>query len=268
VSFGEIFANVYNLTMKQLLTIGQLAKKVKMRTSALRYYEEQGLLTPAERSESGYRLYAAQAEDTLHFIQRAQQIGFSLADIRTLLENWQGGRLDETTVLSIAQQRYFELERQMTQSLVLQHELGLFLQDLRERQSGTERAGNSLDQFLNRVCYNPLSQPNADDFEWLLSHSGCVLNSPEGRRLLEILRGKHMHVWQQGEQYHILVVSQEQAVGNALSALTALEADCHLHANQNSAPQFAHDHEGFLLVVQGENAFIYVRLFLMLEEMG
>lgn len=253
--------------MNKLLTIGQLAKKAGMRTSALRYYEEQGLLSPIQRSESGYRLYAPQAQETLHFIQRAQQIGFSLADIRTLLTNWQGGNLDENTVLSIAQQRYFELERQMTQSLVLQHELGLFLQDLRDRSSQNTPIENPLDQFLNRVCNNPLSQPNADSFEWLLAHSGCALNSPQGRRLLEPLRGKHMHVWQQGEHYHLLIVSQDAAVGEALAELATLEADCHLHAHHQNAPQFAHNDEGFLLVVQGENAFIYVRLFLMLEEM-
>jgi len=57
-------------------TIGQLATQVRVRTSTLRYYEEQGLLTPAGRTESGYRLYDEQAEQTLYFIQRAQRLGF------------------------------------------------------------------------------------------------------------------------------------------------------------------------------------------------
>ncbi|MAT40833.1 MAG: hypothetical protein CL609_00725 [Anaerolineaceae bacterium] len=251
--------------MTKLLTIGQLAKQVGLRTSALRYYEEQGLLTPAERSDSGYRLYDPKAEITLSFIQRAQRLGFSLADIRVLLKNWQDGLLEQETILQITQQRYFELERQMTQSLVLQHELGLFLQDLRENQENKTQIGEPLDTFLKRVCNNPLSQPNADTLDWLLSHSGCTLNSPEGRRLLEPLRGQHMHVWQQEDQYHILVVSQDEAVGKTLEQIAALEAECQVHAHHHSAPQFANDDEGFLLVVQGENAFIYVRLFLMLE---
>ena len=40
-----------------MLTIGQLAKRAGVRTSALRYYEEQGLLQPAARQANGYRLY-------------------------------------------------------------------------------------------------------------------------------------------------------------------------------------------------------------------
>lgn len=250
----------------KLLSIGQLAKKLSLRTSALRYYEEQGLLKPTKRSKSGYRFYDETAESSLVFIQRAQRLGFALADIRVLLESWRSGQLDEEMVLSIAQQRYFELERQMTQSLVLQHELGLFLEDLRDGQTAHGRIGEPLDKFLNRVCNNPLSEPNADTFEWLLAHSGCVLNSPEGRALLEPLRGQHIHIWQKEDQYHILVISQDAAVGQSLERIAALEAGCHIHAQHNTSPQFAHDEEGYLLVVQGEHAFIYVRLFLMLEQ--
>ena len=39
-----------------MLTIGELAKRAGLRTSALRYYEREGLLEPAERTEAGYRL--------------------------------------------------------------------------------------------------------------------------------------------------------------------------------------------------------------------
>ena len=251
--------------MPDLLTIGQLAKLVGLRTSALRYYEEQGLLEPLERTPAGYRLYAPATEQTLRFIQRAQRLGFSLSDIRTLLHNWQGGQLDDEVVLAIAQQRYFELERQMTQSLVVQHELGLFLQDLRDAQHHARRWGDSLNQFLAQVCANPLNQPENDTLDWLLIHSGCALNTSAGRTLLEPLRGKHLHIWQQEDAYHILIVSQEEAVGSALRALAALERHCSVHAQPHSAPQFAANDEGYLLVVEGKNAFIYVRLFLMLE---
>ncbi len=254
--------------MSETLTIGQLAKRVGLRTSALRYYEAQGLLQPVERTDAGYRLYDLQAEQTLRFIQRAQRLGFSLEDIGTLLHNWQAGQLDENTFLDIAQQRYFELERQMTQSLVLQHELGLFLQDLRDAQNNAQTWGATLNQFLERVCANPLSQPDNDTFDWLLSQSGCALNTPAGRALLQPLRGLHTHIWQQEAAYHILFVSRDEAVGKALEDLAALEADCVVHAQLHSAPQFDSNNEGYLLIVQGKNAFIYVRLFLMLEEMG
>jgi DNA-binding transcriptional MerR regulator len=259
---------MYNNSMQAYLTIGKLAQKVGLRPSALRYYEEQGLIQPVERSQSGYRLYAPAAEQTLRFIQRAQRLGFSLTDIRNLLVDWKSGQLRDDTVLQIAQRRYFELERQMTQSLVLQHELGLFLQDLREAQNHASLWGDTLNEFLERVCNNPLSQPDNDTFEWLLAQSGCSLTTAQGRELLQALRGQHTHIWQQDDRFHILIVSQDEKIGRALQQLAALEENCTLHADQRTVPQFYSDDEGFLLLVQGENAFIFVRLFLMLEEMG
>src|SRR5690606_40887755 len=85
-------------TMKHL-TIGELAKLAGVSRSMLRYYEEQGLLKPAARSAAGYRLYAPEAAQTLLFIQRAQRLGFSLADIQILLERLgRDGRFDQTLV--------------------------------------------------------------------------------------------------------------------------------------------------------------------------
>src|SRR5689334_17498826 len=69
-----------------MLTIGELANRTGLRTSALRYYEDQGLLEPAERTAAGYRLYDESAEQTVRFIQRAQRLGFSLTDIGLLLQ--------------------------------------------------------------------------------------------------------------------------------------------------------------------------------------
>ena len=92
------------------LTIGQLARRVGMRTSALRYYEEQGLLQPAGRSASGYRLYHLDAEQDLRFIQRAQRLGFSLADIRIFLQGLRRGDLSEEAVVRVAEARYLALD--------------------------------------------------------------------------------------------------------------------------------------------------------------
>lgn len=69
-----------------LMTIGEAATSVGVATSVLRYYEEQELLVPSARSSSGYRMYAAEDVDRLRFIRSAQAIGFTLDDIRALLD--------------------------------------------------------------------------------------------------------------------------------------------------------------------------------------
>ena len=69
-----------------LLTIGQVAAGAQISTESVRFYEREGLLAPRRRSGSGYRLYSNDVLRRLNFIRHAQQCGFSLAEIRELLE--------------------------------------------------------------------------------------------------------------------------------------------------------------------------------------
>lgn len=66
-------------------TIGRLADQVGFSTSALRYYEATGLLTPVGRTEAGYRLYDDTALARLEFIAAAKHLGCSLDEIAELL---------------------------------------------------------------------------------------------------------------------------------------------------------------------------------------
>src|SRR5499425_1579315 len=65
------------------LTISQVARQIRLRPSAIRYYEQIGLLPPAER-QSGQRRYDRRVLYRLAIIQRARQLGFTLAEIRYL----------------------------------------------------------------------------------------------------------------------------------------------------------------------------------------
>ena len=241
-----------------MLTIGQLAKRVGLRPSALRYYEQEGLVQPDGRSEAGYRLYRPQTEQRLRFIQRAQRLGFSLADIRTLLADWQTGDLSNQSLIETAENRYLTLEQQITDRLILQHELALFLQDL------YQQADIPLDQLFARVWHDPhYETPTVTILDLLNQYTDCHLTSEAGQAILKRLRSQHVHVWQEGEAYHILVVSEETAVAEALQQLAQLETKCHAHAQ--AAPQFAYDDEGYLFTATGDRAFIFARLFLALE---
>lgn len=65
--------------------IGELAEQAGVNRETLRYYERRGLLTPARRTASGYRVYDRESAVRLLFIKRAQAFGFSLEQIRDLL---------------------------------------------------------------------------------------------------------------------------------------------------------------------------------------
>jgi len=65
--------------------IGTLAKRAGVSIDTVRYYEKSGLLAPASRLASGYRRYSDEQVFRLRFIRRAQELGFTLKDIRELL---------------------------------------------------------------------------------------------------------------------------------------------------------------------------------------
>jgi MerR family Zn(II)-responsive transcriptional regulator of zntA len=69
-----------------MYTIGRLARRAKVNADSIRFYERQGLLMPATKTASGYRLYTDVALRRITFIKHAQRCGFSLADIANLLQ--------------------------------------------------------------------------------------------------------------------------------------------------------------------------------------
>ena len=72
--------------MQQTLTIGKLAKKANVSIDSIRFYERRGLLAEPTRTESNYRRYPLEAAARLRFIKKAQSLGFSLNEIKDLME--------------------------------------------------------------------------------------------------------------------------------------------------------------------------------------
>ncbi|MFZ6647650.1 MerR family transcriptional regulator [Undibacterium sp. TJN25] len=66
------------------MKIGELATKAAIAPSAIRFYEQSGLLPPATRGANGYRVYSEAALERLRVIQLAQNLGFPLDAIRSL----------------------------------------------------------------------------------------------------------------------------------------------------------------------------------------
>ena len=67
------------------MTIGKIAKEARVSRDTVRYYERLGLIKPLARTHSNYRLYTEEEIERLKFIKRAQELGFSLGEIKKLL---------------------------------------------------------------------------------------------------------------------------------------------------------------------------------------
>lgn len=71
--------------MARGVQIGKVAQETGLTIDTIRFYEKEGLLREPPRSEGGFRLYNAPDIQHLRFIRTAQELGFSLGEIRELL---------------------------------------------------------------------------------------------------------------------------------------------------------------------------------------
>ena len=99
--------------MNALCRIGELAESAGIATSAVRFYERQHLLEPEDRSDGNYRLYGEAARQRLRFIRAAQAAGFTLADIRALLDLSDGSRAPCPEVQRLIEGRLAHVAEQM-----------------------------------------------------------------------------------------------------------------------------------------------------------
>ncbi len=91
------------------LTIGQLAQRFGLKTSAIRYYERVGVLPEPDR-ERGQRRYDAGAVKRLEVLEVAKRIGFSLAEARLLLERTEAGAAAYEVLPELAGQKLLEID--------------------------------------------------------------------------------------------------------------------------------------------------------------
>lgn len=103
------------------MRIGELAERTGTTAKTLRFYEELGLLLPAERTPTGYRDYSAEAPARIDFIHRGQAAGLSLAQIHQILAIRDRGQAPCGHVAALLDERLSTIEQQLRR-----------LQDLRE----------------------------------------------------------------------------------------------------------------------------------------
>jgi MerR family redox-sensitive transcriptional activator SoxR len=97
------------------LTIGEVARRVGVRTSALRYYESIGLL-PAARRVNGQRRYPPSTVQLLRVIHLAQQAGFHMAEIKVLFHGFAAEASPAERWRGLADHKLEELDAQIVRA--------------------------------------------------------------------------------------------------------------------------------------------------------
>ena len=95
------------------MNIGDVAKATGISVKMIRYSEEIGLIRAVLRTYSGYRVYSENDVQTLRFIRRARDLGFTVREINELLTLWRDRARASGDVKQIAMGHVIELEKKM-----------------------------------------------------------------------------------------------------------------------------------------------------------
>jgi DNA-binding transcriptional MerR regulator len=98
---------------RRMLKIGEVSKRSGVGVEALRFYEKSGLLERPSRTYGGYRVYGEDVLDRLAFIKQAQALGFSLDEIRRVIDDARKGESPCDEVREIVRRRMAELDERL-----------------------------------------------------------------------------------------------------------------------------------------------------------
>ena len=117
------------------LTVGRTARLAEVGIPTMRFYERAGLLPKPTRTASNYRLYRDEAVTRIRFIRRAQQLGFTLKEIKDLLELRVSRRTSCAEVRSRAEAKIADIESRIRSLRQMRRALGKLAHEC-ETQSG------------------------------------------------------------------------------------------------------------------------------------
>ena len=117
-----------------LRKIGEVAKRSDIAVETLRFYESRGLIEPAGRTASAYRLYDDSVFERLAFVKKSQAVGFTLDQIAWIIAEAREGRRPCVEVRKMARQRLNELDEKLT-------ELRRYRRDLKRTLDAWDREG-------------------------------------------------------------------------------------------------------------------------------
>lgn len=95
------------------MTIGQVAKQAGVGVETIRFYEREGLVDEPHRRPSGYRQYAPEVVRRIRFIRHAKDLGFTLREIKELLELRVEPDCHCGDVLELAQTKIADIEQRI-----------------------------------------------------------------------------------------------------------------------------------------------------------
>lgn len=97
------------------MNIGEAATETGITAKSIRYYESIGLIPAAHRTDGGYRQYSDKDVQTLHFIRRARNLGFTVSDVEELLSLYRDRDRASADVRDVAVKHVADLDKKVAE---------------------------------------------------------------------------------------------------------------------------------------------------------
>lgn len=116
----------------KLLRIGETAKQTGISVSAIRYYDQIGLINSSYNGESNFRYFKEDDVKIILFIKKAQHLGFNLDEIKDLLKIWRKGKTVCPNIRALAKKKIKELNDKVFELKKLEHSLIDYINDSKD----------------------------------------------------------------------------------------------------------------------------------------
>lgn len=145
---------------RRMLKIGEVSKRSGIGIEALRFYEKSGLLDKPSRTYGGYRVYDADVLERLAFIKQAQALGFSLEEIRRIIEDARKGQSPCDEVREIVRRRMEELDERL-------RELQRYRKELKQTLEEWDKVGRAPGHICGLIEGSDIGRAHHDRTEGL-----------------------------------------------------------------------------------------------------
>jgi DNA-binding transcriptional MerR regulator len=133
------------------LRVGSIAKKAGVGVQTLHYYERIGLLPKPIRSEANYRLYSPGALRRVRFIKKAQALGFTLAEIKQILDLKSHGRAPCRKVTELGEKHLQEIDARLSQLRAYRRAVNQSLTSWREKTAHRRNCAGEFCDLIERL---------------------------------------------------------------------------------------------------------------------
>ncbi len=96
------------------MTIGKLAEAAGVGVETIRFYERKGLIKKPQRKDGGFRYYSDEEASRVRFVKRAQELGFTLREVKDLLDLQSKRKVTGSQVQKRAQEKITEIHKKIS----------------------------------------------------------------------------------------------------------------------------------------------------------